>query len=180
MGMAMKQKNYFRLVLFILLVWLARLNDAAAQNIILEWDASDSPEVAGYNLYYGTNSGSYPFKIDAGNSTAVTVSNLLAGVTYYFVATAYDANGDESAYSNEAPFVLPGILTLTPGANAGDPALIQFPVAPGHWYEVQASTDFQTWTTLWQTELAVSNSWVQYTDPDTSAFNSRFYRLILH
>jgi len=176
----MKQKNHFRLVLLILLVWCAGRHPAAAQNIILEWDASNSPDVTGYNLYYGTNSGSYPVKIDAGDSTSVTISNLLAGVTYYFVATAYDANGDESAYSNEVTFILPGILTLTPGANAGDPALIQFPVAPGHWYEVQATSNFQTWSTLWQTEVAVSNIWVQYTDPDTGAFNSRFYRLILH
>src|ERR1035438_2362563 len=122
------------LVLFVLLVWRAGFERATAQLLMLDWNPS-TDAVAGYNVYYGTNSGSYPYKIDVGDATSVTISNLTAGVTYYFSATAYDADGNESAFSNEAIYIIPGILSLTPGANPGDPALIQFPVEPGHWYE---------------------------------------------
>ena len=60
------------------------------------------------------------------------------------------------------------------------PALIQFPVEPGRSYEVQATTDFQSWETLWQTGVADANVWLQFTDPDTGAYTSRFYRLAMY
>jgi hypothetical protein len=159
---------------------LAGLEKAHADNLMLEWSPSDSPAVAGYDVYYGTNSGNYPYMIDAGNATSLTVSNLTPGVTYYFNATAYDAAGDQSGYSGEVSFLVPGILTVTPGATPGSPSLIQFPVAPGHWYEVQASTDLQNWSTIWQTDVMTSNVWTQFTDPDSASYASRFYRLVLN
>jgi hypothetical protein len=94
-------------ILLMLLVWLAGLDHAAAQVLVLDWNASSSPDVIGYDIYYGTNSGSYPNKIDVGNATSVTVSNLTAGFTYYFTATAYDTNGNEGALSNEASYIIP-------------------------------------------------------------------------
>ena len=176
----MKRNYQVLFVLFILPIWFARVNCAAAQTVTLGWNASVSSDVVGYNIYYGTNSGSYPNKIDAGEVTTFTISNLTAGVTYYFAATDYDAGGNESGYSSEISFLLPGILTLTQGANAGAPPVIQFPVAPGHWYEVQATTDLQSWASIWQTDVATANTWLQFTDPDSAAFSSRFYRLVLH
>jgi hypothetical protein len=58
--------------------------------------------------------------------------------------------------------------------------IITFPVAPGQWYEVQASVDLQTWSTIYQTEVASSNATLQFSDTNSSAFPSRFYRLVLH
>ncbi len=58
-------------------------------------------DLAGYKVYYGTASGSYTKSIDAGNSTAYTVSNLAEGYTYYFAVTAYNTSGGESSYSTE-------------------------------------------------------------------------------
>jgi hypothetical protein len=52
-------------------------------------------------LYYGTSSGSYPQIINVGNTTTITVPNLAAGQTYYFVVTAYNTVGIESAPSNQ-------------------------------------------------------------------------------
>lgn len=166
---------------------LASLVSAVARSVELDWNASSSPDVAGYNVYYGTTSGNYSHKVDAGNAVSVTISNLNAGATYFFAATAYDTNGNESAYSSEVSFIVPGLLTMSRGAAAltqslGLPAapVMQFPVEPGHWYEVQATTDFHTWTTIWQTGVAVSNVWLQFSDPDARLFQSRFYRLVLH
>ena len=172
----MKAKKYVGLVMLTLLV---SVEIAASRNLDLSWNASTSTNVAGYNLYYGTASGNYTSKISAGNVTAITISNLVPGVTYYFAATAYDANGNESPLSNEASFIVPGALTLTAGVNAGDPPLINFPVEPSHWYKVQASTDLQSWTTIWETGVSTSNAWVQFTDPSAGSYPSRFYRLIL-
>ncbi|MGB9071575.1 MAG: hypothetical protein WCC22_02815, partial [Terriglobales bacterium] len=73
------------------------------------WNASDSQGVVGYNVYRGGVSGGPYSKIntslDAG--TNYTDNQVVAGQTYYYVATAVDGNGDESTYSNEVPAVIP-------------------------------------------------------------------------
>lgn len=168
------------LVLFVLLATLAGLHRAIARNLTLAWNPSTDSSVVGYNLYYGTSSGDYTSKITVGNVTTATVSNLVAGTTYYFSATAYNANGVESNFSNETKFIVPGVLTLAPGATASGAPTIRFPVEPDHWYEVQATSDFQSWTTIFQTTVASTNEWVEFTDPNAASFRSRFYRLVLH
>src|SRR5882724_10703946 len=77
-----------------LLVLLVSLTSYAGQ-ATLAWDPSPSPGVAGYYLYYGQASGSYGQKIDVGNTTTYAVSNLAAGATYYYAATAYDSSRSE-------------------------------------------------------------------------------------
>jgi fibronectin type 3 domain-containing protein len=76
-----------------------------ARTASLQWDGVSASDLAGYRVYFGTTPGSYAQArgqgIDAGNKTSVTVSNLQAGSTYYFVVTSYDFAGNESGYSNE-------------------------------------------------------------------------------
>jgi hypothetical protein len=173
----MTQKFCFLLVMF---ACLAGVEKACGRNIILDWNASASPNVSGYNVYYGTTSGIYSYKVDAGNATSVAISNLIDGVTYYFAATAYDANGDESQFSSEVSFVAAGGLKMTIGANSDGTQAVEFPAEPGHWYEIQATTDFHNWSSIWQSDVAVSNVWMQFTDPNAGQFASRFYRLVSH
>lgn len=166
--------------LFALVFCLMGLEKAHATDLVLDWNASSSPNVTGYYVYYGTTSGIYSYKVDAGNGTTLTITNLAPGTTYYFAATAYDADGDESAYSSEVSYLVPGMLTLTSASGAASPAVLQFSVEPGHSYEIQATTDLQTWTSIWQSDVAVSNVWMQFVDPDMAAYPSRFYRLVSH
>jgi len=170
--------NHIRYLLLVVFISIAALEKAHSQNVILNWNASASSAVIGYNVYYGTNSGNYPYKINAGNVMSATVSNLIPGLTYYFAATAYDAYGDESGYSPEVSYIVPGLITI--GSGASGTATLQFPVAPGHWYEVQATTDLQTWISIWQSDVMASNYWMQFVDPNASSFPARFYRLVLH
>jgi hypothetical protein len=81
---------------------------AQQHSVDLSWTASASA-VAGYNVYRGTNSGGPYSKISAtlNASTSYADSSIQAGQAYYYVATAVDASGRESAYSNEAPAVIP-------------------------------------------------------------------------
>lgn len=153
---------------------------AVAASVALDWTASTSTNAAGYDVYFGTTSGNYTNKVNVGNTTSVTISNLVPGVTYYFAATAYDANGNESTFSGEISYIVPGVLTMTPAATPGGAPVIQFPVVPGSWYEVQATTDFKNWTTVGQTGVMQSNIWMQFTDPYASQFSSRYYRLVQH
>jgi len=59
----------------------------------LAWNPSSDQRTAGYNLYYGLNSGDYTSSVDAQTNLTATIAGLTPGLTYYFAVTAYDANG---------------------------------------------------------------------------------------
>lgn len=84
--------------------------------VTLEWDPSPDAWVAGYAIHYGEASGNWTVRVDVGNRTSCTISNLIPGATYYFVATAYAADGQESLPSNEVAYTVPG--EVTPPTNA--------------------------------------------------------------
>lgn len=71
--------------------------------ITLAWTPANDGPVAGYTLYWGTNSGYYVWGTNAGNVTNFTIASdtLKSGTTYYFACVSYDFNGVESYYSNE-------------------------------------------------------------------------------
>jgi hypothetical protein len=77
--------------------------------VTIAWDANSESEVVGYKLHYGTSAGQYNFLSDAGNQTTCTLSGLQAGVGYFFAATAYDTNGNQSSYSQEVTFTIPSV-----------------------------------------------------------------------
>jgi PKD repeat protein len=76
--------------------------------LTLAWDASSDPAVDGYVLHYGTQSGAYSQQLDVGMQTTATLSDLVAGQSYFFAVTAYDQqNGNVSDFSNEVSTSLP-------------------------------------------------------------------------
>jgi hypothetical protein len=77
--------------------------------VTLEWlppqantDGSNASDLAGYVIYWGTEPGSYDeqVKIENVGLTAYVVDGLRPA-TYYFTATAFNAAGIESDFSNE-------------------------------------------------------------------------------
>ena len=84
----------------------AAVANTAASTARLTWDApTDITGVAGFKVYYGTSSKTYPNVDDAGNVTSYTINGLAPG-TYYFATTAYDTSGNESGYSNEVSITI--------------------------------------------------------------------------
>lgn len=84
-----------------------KVEQAAMGNATLSWlppgqrvDGSALTNLAGYRIYYGTQVGSYPNRVDIPSAgiTSAVIENLPPG-TYYFVATSYDTAGNESPYS---------------------------------------------------------------------------------
>ena len=58
-------------------------------------------EIAGYRVYYGTETGVYQNQLAVdGSVTLATISGLSSG-TYYVAVTTIDTEGRESAYSQE-------------------------------------------------------------------------------
>jgi hypothetical protein len=90
------------------------LAQAATQSVSLAWNTSTDPSVVGYNVNYGTSSGSYTQTLNAGSIASATVSSLAAGQTYYFVVTARNAASQNSLVSNQVSFVTTAAPTPTP------------------------------------------------------------------
>lgn len=68
----------------------------------LRWQSNVDPDLAGYRIYYGTQSRKYgpPVTVDK-SATTYTINNLPEGSTYFFALTAVDTSGNESVYSTE-------------------------------------------------------------------------------
>ncbi len=74
----------------------------------LNEDGTPLTDLAGYRLYWGTTPGTYSDSVTIDNPSVTTyvVENLAPG-TYQFVATAFNAVGEESRYSGVATKVVP-------------------------------------------------------------------------
>ena len=69
----------------------------------LQWTANTEPDLAGYKIYGATSSGAYGAAVATvpANATSFVAPGLQRGVTYFFVITAFDTAGNESARSAE-------------------------------------------------------------------------------
>jgi hypothetical protein len=78
-------------------------------SVALNWNASTSSNVVGYNIYRGTISGGPYTKINSAlnSTTSATDTTVVNGLTYYYVVTAVDSSALESSYSNEVQAVIP-------------------------------------------------------------------------
>lgn len=77
-------------------------------SVDLNWSASTTSTVVGYNVYRGSQSGGpYQMLNTTLQSLTFTDGAVQSGTTYFYVVTAVDGSGVESAFSAEAPAVIP-------------------------------------------------------------------------
>jgi hypothetical protein len=130
-------KRYSGFLAMALALVMAVAGFAHAADVTLAWAANTESDLAGYKVYYGQNPGG-PYNGSGSSDGAspitvplssllnrsnpeVTVHGLPSG-TYYFVVTAYNTNGLESGYSNEASATLAATqyqLTASVGSGSG-------------------------------------------------------------
>jgi P pilus assembly chaperone PapD len=81
---------------------------ATTYSVGLSWQASTS-SVVGYNVYGSSQSGGPYTRLNASpvTSTSYSDTSVIGGDTYYFVTTAVNSAGEESAYSNQVSAVIP-------------------------------------------------------------------------
>ncbi len=147
----------------------------ASQSVELTWSPSSSPDVVGYNIYYGgTATGGYNDEISVGNTTNATVSGLTSGTTYYFAAKAVNSSGIESTYSLQSSYVVPGAAAIFAGVvYSNNTASIALTGLPGTVYVIQASTNLVNWISL------VTNvTPLQFKDTNAAQYKKRFYRAV--
>jgi fermentation-respiration switch protein FrsA (DUF1100 family) len=100
-------KNFIALLAITALLMFGGVCGAA--DVTLEWDPNSEQDLAGYKIYYGYTprpqgatraDNPYPHVVDVGAVTAYTIAGLADGA-WCFAATAYNASGAESEFSNE-------------------------------------------------------------------------------
>lgn len=99
----------FRLLLLVELLLFSTCLNVWSYDIRLAWDANSETNLAGYKIYQGEESGVYDFVHDIPLdlpgfdpvNPEMPILGLLEDKTYYFAATAYDTDDNESGYSSE-------------------------------------------------------------------------------
>ena len=83
------------------------VNLTVTAQVALSW--SSSLGAIGYNIYRSTTSGGPYTKINSSLDSSTTFNDQAVqdGVTYYYVTTAVNSQGQESSYSNQASATLP-------------------------------------------------------------------------
>lgn len=89
--------------------------------LTLVWEPSPSSDVVAYKLFYAVHANAYepggcgPWgSVTVTNHNVGSIPGLIRGEVYYFSATAIDAQGNESAYSNVVEWTAPGIKGSPP------------------------------------------------------------------
>jgi hypothetical protein len=92
---------------------------AGNSTVALDWDDNIESDLAGYNVYRSTTSGSGYAKINGAivSSSNYSDNTVSGGVTYYYVVRAIDTSMNESGNSNEA-YATP-TDTIPPAAPTG-------------------------------------------------------------
>ena len=85
-----------------------------AVSVEVSWSANSESDLAGYKVYYGTQSGTYTSTLKVGKVTTSTIDNLETGKTYYVAMSAYDSSDNESLKSSEVSIAIPVPDTTPP------------------------------------------------------------------
>ncbi|MDY6790272.1 MAG: fibronectin type III domain-containing protein [Thermodesulfobacteriota bacterium] len=110
--------SVWKIMLFFCFFFLSFQTFCFAADVTLRWDANTETDLAGYKLYYktdtpgspyngtGADQGASPVDIPLGslsdpNNPEFTITGLDASHIYFLVLTAYDTEENESGYSNE-------------------------------------------------------------------------------
>lgn len=138
----------------------------------LAWEPSPDKTTVGYRLYWGAASGSYTNSAAVGNTTNCTITGLAIATTFYFAATAYDTNGLESAFSNEATGFVPWkppVLSIRPYIY-----IVEGTTVPNHTNRVQESSNLTNWATVMLFVGGTNGVWSMLV---TNNAPQRFYRV---
>lgn len=82
---------------------------STTHSVVLSWAASSSSGVTGYNVYRSTTSGGGYARVNAvpTSTTKYSDGGVSSGATYYYVVTAVNSSGGESAKSGQISAKIP-------------------------------------------------------------------------
>jgi len=151
-----------KLVLLAVLSMVVSTHSVFAQPATLSWDSNTEPEVIGYNIYYRTDSPTFPFNgttlpdgvsplyVNGVANNSLSIELPEDGKIYYFSATAVSENGTESGYSEIiASEWIPFLLTPSENQTVSTAPTFEWDQAP-YGYNVTYELHYGTDSTLFQ------------------------------
>lgn len=116
---------------------------AAAATIGVAWDLNPEPDIARYELYYGTSSGNYTVMVNTGLSNVWHLTGLTAGVRYYIAVKACNASlcGALSGEVNAAALVPVPMVTADFTGDGRSEVTVWRP-STGKWYSKTSDGGF--------------------------------------
>ena len=139
---------------------------SATRDVALVWSEPPEQDVAGYNVYYGPVSryedsfdeylyaenvrpGDYEVQ---GPEVHYVLNSIDENLSYWVAITAYDHDGNESAYSNEKKVGTPSSVTTTTASSGG--GCQTAPVSP------ESKVDSRAAVTGWILLFLVVPAWI--------------------
>ncbi len=107
MGLKTPIRRMWILLFGITACFLISITPCVAADVTLAWDPNQEGDLEGYGIYYKRGAAGPPYDffgyvgtadLSDEDSPAFTITGLQEA-TYYFSVTAYDASGNESAFS---------------------------------------------------------------------------------
>ncbi|MEA3478501.1 MAG: hypothetical protein U9R60_10015 [Bacteroidota bacterium] len=86
-------------------LYCGAVSESLAATAVVKWSRSPSSDVAGYVVYYSTQSRQYEYEEDCGDVTECELFFLDDQTTYYIAVRAYDQWEQLSDYSDEVEFI---------------------------------------------------------------------------
>ena len=126
-----------------------------APAVSLAWNANPEPDIAGYKVHFGSQSGVYSNVLDVRGSTSIALPQMLMGSTYYLAVSAYNTAGQEGPRSSE--FSVTAAVPSSPALNtsfamgSGGQGKVQWQypktaATAADGFTIYASENLQTWT----------------------------------
>jgi hypothetical protein len=112
-------------LLAVLAIVLFSCHASFAAEASFSWLPNSETNLAGYKIYFGVTSGSYIYERDVHlpviirGKVRASIGNLSEGITYYFVATAYNTEGVESDPTAEIVYSVPIANPIVDSDNDG-------------------------------------------------------------
>jgi hypothetical protein len=140
---------------------------AIAEAQTLTWDPNSEPDISGYVVSVGTQSGVYSSNVDVGGQTSYPLTTLDPTQNYYFAVRAYNSEGLFSAYSRE--IALPAIAP--PGTTVINflRASTTYPLLAGRQVTWTASATSKKGSVEYAFWLYSASGWVKAQDYSSNA-----------
>lgn len=111
------------ITLSIFFLGILSCNNLFAAQLKISLTPSSDQRVTGHRLYFAKDSEPmHIYVVDLRNATGYLTPNLQKGTLYYFGATAYDQDGNESGFSNIISYQVPERKISPEGRQDGDPS----------------------------------------------------------
>jgi hypothetical protein len=166
-----------------------RAADIPAPPVSLAWSANPESNVAGYKIYFGTVSGSYPTVFDAGDVTQAALPPMILGKTYYVALRAYNRESLDGPLSAElaitasppGPVASTGFATAASGAGALQWKYPRTAAIPADRFKIQSSEDLVQWSAAGTRTAADAirsdSEWLYFEVPFATGKPRQFFRV---